>query len=638
MTTDQDAPTGAVRIDSRLAQAAARMRADISLFLLDIVLLFAVYAAILLSRFDGTVPAEFWDAFQFYAPIAIAIHLLANALAGLYGQVWLHASVREARQVILAGLLAAPGLLVLAFLAPQRVPSSVVLGGMLVAPVMVGALRFQARLFSHLRGSRKEGGTAVAVIGGGEAGRSLLIEMRTNPALGLRPVAVLDDDPRKQHRQLVGVPVLGPINDLAGARSRGATEAVLAIPSASGAVVRQVAEAADRAGVRLRVLPTVSELLNGEVSVRDIRDLEIADLLGRAQVPIDLQAVCATLNGKRVLITGAGGSIGSEIARQVAACEPAELFLLDHDETHLHDVAPDVPAARLLLADITDGRRLHRLFAEHRPEVVFHAAAHKHVPMMEEHPTQAARTNVLGTDIVAAAAARSGVERFVLISTDKAVRPKSVMGASKRVAEQVVLARAPEHGRYCAVRFGNVLGSRGSVVPTFMRQIQAGGPVTLTDSRMTRFFMSIPEAVQLVLQAGAMAEGGEVFMLDMGEPVRIRDLAERLIRLSGHHVGGDIEIVETGVRPGEKLTEELRMPEEHPEPTAHPAIHRLRPLNLPLARLVGGVASLDQAISEHDDASTRVHLFALTTGDEGHLPDEDVLEQWARADVPDRRD
>ncbi|MCY7288573.1 MAG: polysaccharide biosynthesis protein, partial [Cryobacterium sp.] len=342
--------------------------------------------------------------------------------------------------------------------------------------------------------------------------------------------------------------------------------------------------------------------------------LRIEDLLGRAQVETDLVAVRHLLEGRRVLVTGAGGSIGAEIARQVAACSPAHLVLLDHDETHLHDVATTMSFPVVLdLADIRDADRLSRALVGHRPDIVFHAAAHKHVPILEDYPDEAVRTNILGTDNLLDAAQRAGVSRFVLISTDKAVQPSSVMGASKRMAEFLTVRAARETGLpYCAVRFGNVLGSRGSVVPTFMRQIEAGGPVTITDARMTRYFMSIPEAVQLVLQAAALSSGGEVFMLDMGEPMRIIDLAKRMIRLSGRRVGTDIEIRVTGTRPGEKLEERLRCDDELPESTAHPSVIRLNPFVPDGDTLLAAITTLAGLSAHEQREAVKHHLIGFT--------------------------
>jgi FlaA1/EpsC-like NDP-sugar epimerase len=353
-----------------------------------------------------------------------------------------------------------------------------------------------------------------------------------------------------------------------------------------------VAALSGQAQVTLKVLPNVHEIVGGKVSAHDIRDLRIEDLLGRQQVETDLDAVAAILRGRRVLVTGAGGSIGSEIVRQVARFDPAALVLLDHDETHLHDTVTFLDEVRtmlpsgvavkdmqveIVLADIRDRGRVFDAFFRYRPEIVFHAAAHKHVPVLELYPQEALATNVIGTANVADAAVTTGVEHLVLISTDKAIKPTSVMGASKWLAEQVVRSFQGSNSVLCAVRFGNVLGSRGSVVPTFLRQIARGGPVTVTDPNMTRYFMSVQEAVQLVLQAAALSTGGEVFTLDMGEPVRIMDLAERLIRLSGRIPGRDVRIVIMGARPGEKTVEDIVAPDEEQLPSGHPAIVVSRP-------------------------------------------------------------
>ena len=402
--------------------------------------------------------------------------------------------------------------------------------------------------------------------------------MRRDPRGGLTPVVMLDDDVRKHGRSCSGVLVHGGLDQLVElSRTTELHQVILAVPSATQEMVRRAADLADAADLPLRVLPPVNQLIGGRVRVTAVRDLRIDDLLGRTPVHTDLASVRALLEGRRVLVTGAGGSIGSEIARQVAECRPAELLLLDHDETHLHDAVASIDArTTALLADIRHRDHVHRLFALHQPQIVFHAAAHKHVPLLEDHPCEAVKTNVMGTQNVVDAATSSSVERFVFISTDKAVAPSSVMGASKRVGELMTLSAGNHSRRFSAVRFGNVLGSRGSVIPTFLRQIESGGPVTVTDARMTRFFMSIPEAVQLVLQAAALSEGGEIFMLEMGEPVRIIDLAKRMVRLSGLQPGSDIEIRVTGVRPGEKLVEELRTPAEEPSPTSHPSIVALR--------------------------------------------------------------
>ena len=455
-------------------------------------------------------------------------------------------------------------------------------------------------------------GLPTVVIGAGEAAAALVRDLQRSTLHGLAPVVALDDDPNKWGRFLGGIEVAGPIGDLALVVESWAIERVLlAIPSGGQDLVRRVALEAEVLGLPLKVLPPTAVRID---AARDVRDVEISDLLGRDQVATDIDAVCEILKGHCVLITGAGGSIGSEIARQVGGCHPRILLLLDHDETHLHDVAsylaetsPLLSVVQLLV-DIRDEAAMARTFACYRPDVVFHAAAHKHVPLLEHHPCEAILTNVVGTETLVRLSAEHGVERFVFISTDKAVRPNSVMGASKQLGEQLVFQGAPSGQPWCAVRFGNVLGSRGSVIPTFVRQIGAGGPVTVTDPNMTRFFMSIPEAVQLVLQAAALAEGREVFMLDMGKPVNILKMAERMIRLTGREPGRDIEIRVTGIRPGEKLVEELRAPGEEARATSHPSVLRILPIRRPC--LYERTRGLAQHARRRDEGAARRFLFA----------------------------
>jgi len=597
----------------RVARCASRVRSDVALVLIDAVLVPGAYAAMLVLRFDGAVPAEFWGPFPLFALLAAATHLAGNWAFGLYRRIWRHAGVQEARGVLLAGASSTAVVLAAQVLGSRTVPLSVVVLGGAAATVLAGFVRFQSRLFAFERSGRSEPGLRVAVLGAGELAAVVVREMQRNRSEGLSPVVVLDDDVDKHGRSLLGVPVAGAIDDLPDvARRFDVHQALLAVPSADGALVRRAADAAEAVDLPLKVLPGVKDLMRGRLSVRDVRDLRIEDLLGRQQVSTDLDSVTRLLAARRVLVTGGGGSIGAEIARQALGCEPATVVLLDHDETHLHDVAGglDGPAVQVL-ADIRDERLLSELFDRHRPDVVFHAAAHKHVPLLEDHPREAIENNVFGTVNVVRAARRAGVERLVFISTDKAVRPTSVMGASKRVGEQVVLAMAPPGARYTVVRFGNVLGSRGSVIPTFARQIAAGGPVTVTDPRMTRFFMSIQEAVQLVLQAAAMADGGDVYMLEMGESVEILRLAQRMIRLSGYEVGTEIPIRITGVRPGEKLVEELRNDEERVQATSHPSIVRLLPPAMTADALDGclrALAGLLDPRREHEAAAALLRL------------------------------
>ena len=585
---------------------AERLRRDAPLAALDLGVAFFCYLLTLALRFDGSVPDRYWSSFWRFLPIALAIHLVINQLGGLYGQMWRYASAQEARRIALVGSAAGVAVVnasVLVGLATdgrglRALPLSVTVFGAVLTLLGTGAVRFQSQLFTTRRPVRDTERRRVLIVGAGAAGSMILKDLLRSPSLGLHPVGLIDDDRRKVGRRLHGVPVHGPIAAMPRlVKELEADVVLLAIPSATSELVREVAAACERAHATLKVLPSVHETVGGRVTARDIRDLQIEDLLGRQQVDTDLDAVKALLRGRRVLITGAGGSIGSEIARQVASFGPASLVLLDHDETHLHDVVMsldefaeelteatgvvDLATAEMqvetVLADIRDRERVFGVFVRHRPDIVFHAAAHKHVPVLEEHPAEALATNVLGTANLADAATANGVGHFVLISTDKAINPVSVMGTSKWLAEQVVRSLQNGHSVLCAVRFGNVLGSRGSVIPTFFRQIARGGPVTVTDARMTRYFMSVQEAVQLVLQAAALSTGGEVFTLDMGEPVRILDVAERLIRLSGRIPGRDVPIVITGVRPGEKMAEDIVAPDEEQVPSGHPAIVVSRP-------------------------------------------------------------
>jgi FlaA1/EpsC-like NDP-sugar epimerase len=627
---------------ARVAGRLVRGRGDIALGALDALFIAVGSAVALLLRYDFSVPDQAWSNFTAYIPISIGAVLAANFGWGLYGQLWRHASLYEARHLAQSGITAIV-VLVAVDLFPRPVPISVAIMGPVLATFLMGLVRFQSRLFAFQRGAA-EGGMRVVVVGAGDAGASLVADMLRSPRAGLRPVAVLDDDPIRHGRAFMGVSVAGGIDDLESVVKRtGAHMVVFAMTNADQATIRRAAAQAERSDVAMKIVPGISSAMRGNVSLRDVRDLRIEDLLGRDQVVTDLESVGSMLAGQRVLITGAGGSIGSEIARQVHAFLPASLVLLDHDETHLHEVAAVLDGDHVVqsLADVRSLTQMRRVFALHRPTVVFHAAAHKHVPLLESHPTEAVSTNVIGTANVLDAAREAGVERLVFVSTDKAVYPSSVMGASKRIGEQLVISRAPQGAAYCAVRFGNVLGSRGSVVPTFVRQIDAGGPVTVTDRRMTRFFMSITEAVQLVLQAAALAqprrngEGGSVFMLDMGEPVVIHDLAERMIRLSGRRPGEDIEIRITGIRPGEKLAEELHTLDEQESPTAHPSIRRVTPVTIDPTELESSLVDLELRAIELDDARCVELLLGLAGADADTTPttDSDISTEINRESV-----
>ncbi|MBZ0118155.1 MAG: polysaccharide biosynthesis protein, partial [Sandaracinaceae bacterium] len=417
-------------------------------------------------------------------------------------------------------------------------------------------------------------------VGAGAGGLLMTKEIAGRPDLGVKPVGFLDDDRDKVGTTVGGVPVVGTTERLPELCERyGAHQVLITMASAPGSTVRRISKLAEQAGLPVQIIPGLFEILDGRVNLSRIRPVAIEDLLRREPVQLDAEAIAADLRGRVVLVTGAGGSIGSEICRQVASYAPERLMLVERAENslfHIHrELSASHPGVELvpLIADVGDAARMRALFAQHRPYSVFHAAAHKHVPMMEWNPGEAIKNNVFGTKLLADLADEHGANSFVMISTDKAVNPTSVMGASKRVAEMYVQALASKSDtRFVTVRFGNVLGSAGSVIPIFREQIAAGGPVTVTHPEMCRYFMTIPEACQLVLQAGTMGEGGEIFVLDMGEPVKIVDLARDLIRLSGFRPDEDIEIQFTGVRPGEKLFEELSLDAEHAGKTKHPKI------------------------------------------------------------------
>ena len=574
-------------------------------------------------RFDGTVPERYWLSFWAFVPVVVIVHLLVNRLLGLYGQVWRYASIQEARLVIMAGAVA--GVLIASagsLLDPHPLPIGALLIGATLSFIAAGAARFRWRLVPVRHRDLDAKRSRVLLVGAGDAEETILRDLQRNPALGVDPVAVVDDDPRKVGRVLHGVPVLGTRADIGRLVHRLEVDrVVLAAPSATSERVHEVAALCEEADVTLCVFPSLREALGGRTVARvtDLRDLRAEDLLGRQQVAADLDTVAGLLHGRRVLVTGAGGSIGSEIVRQVLTFTPESLILLDHDETHLHDLVIELDVAAgartvNVLADVRDHERVLAAFLQHRPEIVFHAAAHKHVPVLENHPEEALLTNVIGTANVADAALRTGTERFVLVSTDKAIQPVNVMGASKWLAEQLMWSLDGSGCVFCAVRFGNVLGSRGSVIPTFRWQIERGGPVTVTDPAMTRYFMSVQEAVQLVLQAARLSSGGEMFTLDMGRPMNILDLAKRMIRLSGQVPGKDVQIAFVGTRPGEKLLEEITHPAEEPVPSEHPAIVVSRPPAPDRATLRRVLADLEGLAAEHRSEELAAAIKALPAG------------------------
>ncbi len=561
-------------------------------FTADLLLLpLAAYLSFVV-RLDSLDLRGFWDGFQLFSLLAVAITPLIFWRVGIYSRFWRYASLDEllllGSAVVGAAIVIGLAALAVSGVWPQvRVPRSVPAIYALISLSLVATPRLCARLLwrRHTLRRKRRGESPtplrVLIMGAGSAGSMMVRELRDNPQVGLEVVGFVDDDPEKRNVRIHGVPVLGSHQDIPRlVRAHNIRQVIIAMPSAPGKAIRKVVEICERAGVRTKSMPGIYEMLDGKVSVNQLRDVQIEDLLRRQPVHVDMGAVSRLLRGRRVLVTGGGGSVGSELCRQVLRCEPAELIILGHGENSVFSVEQELrrllPASTRLstvIADVRFAERLAGVFATYRPEIVFHAAAHKHVPLMEANPCEAITNNVFGTRNLLEAAQEYGVEQFVMISTDKAVNPTSVMGASKRVAELLVHQAAARSGKpYVAVRFGNVLGSRGSVVLTFKQQIAAGGPVTVTDPEMARYFMTIPEAVQLVLQAATLGRGGEVFTLDMGEPVKIVDLARDMIELSGLEVGRDIDIVFTGPRPGEKLYEELFIHGEEYERTFHEKI------------------------------------------------------------------
>ena len=521
--------------------------------------------------------------------ISLVIKPIVYYFFGLYRRLWIYASVNELKIIALAVTTASVIVSVifvtlfwLGVFGPG-LSRSVLAIDWLLSLILIGGVRFSVRIIAESTSPRSNAKTRkIIVIGAGSAGALMVKEMQKNRQISLEPVGFLDDDPAKQNHSLLGVPVIGILNDLAKVLDeRPVDEVIIAIPSAPGRVVRLVADICRLKGVPFRTMPGIYELLGGKVSVSRLREVEITDLLRREPVRIHEELIGQVLEGKRVLVTGAGGSIGRELCRQIARWNAASLVLLGHGENSIFEalleLKQDYPGLELIpvIADVRDVVRLQAVFEQYRPEIVFHAAAHKHVPLMQINVEEAVANNILGTKNVVETADRCGVKRLVLISTDKAIHPANVYGATKRMAEMIVLDAAARTGKaFSVVRFGNVLGSRGSVVPLFKRMIASGGPLQITHPDMFRFFMTIPEAVHLVLQAAAMGTGGEAFVLNMGEQDRILDLAEDLIRLSGLEPGRDIEIIISGVRPGEKLREELWEADKTYDRTAHPDIFR----------------------------------------------------------------
>lgn len=600
------------------------------LLFIDALFIIVSVCAALAIRFETLAIAPYLLRVWFAIPLLVAIRLPLFYLFGLYRRVWRYASVNELLSVVMAVFLSSVLLtffiFVLAF--PLGIvkwfPRSLIVIDFLLSIPLSGGVRFSLRLLSTRRiggraGELKRPGEIqkrVLIAGAGDAGAIIVREVRENPGLGILPVGFIDDDKRKLGMRIHGVKVLGTREDIPDLITQEEIdEIIIAMPTAPGKKIREITSICEKASVPVRTVPGLYELIDGRLSFSQIREVQLEDLLRREPVTIDMDQISGYLSGQVVLVTGAGGSIGSELCRQVAPFSPEQLLLLGKGENSIFNVQLELsssfPELNLvpIIADIQDRLKMQRIVAQHKPGIVFHSAAHKHVTLMEQNPDEAVMNNILGTQSVAEAAAQHGVQKFVLISTDKAVRPTSVMGACKRVAEMLMQDMALHNSTsFVSVRFGNVLGSRGSVVPIFRWQISSGGPLTITDPHVARYFMTIPEAVQLVIQAAFLGERGSILVLDMGDPVRIADLAQDLVELSGLKLGEDIDLLFIGLRAGEKLCEELFSPNEEVTKTRHASIFMVKPQQIDHDKLHTDIEDLERLAQQADMAGIKRKL------------------------------
>ena len=583
----------------------------------DVITVMGSYFLALLLRFDFTFSAidtRFVEAFPKIIIPWCVVTIVVYYLCHLYHSIWSLASTTELISILKAYLILLPVYLVLRRVLDIFMPRSYFVMGYILNFCLTTGLRFSYRVFrvqlvGLRRGNKRE--DRIMIIGAGAAGQMLIKEMQNNPGkIKGKVYCAIDDDPGKKGRFIEGIEIVGGRHDIIRAVEKyHITTIIYAIPSTDAKDRTAILNICKESGCRLRTIPGMYQLVNNEVSVSRLRDVEIADLLGREQVQVNNDEIFADLKGKTILVTGGGGSIGSELCRQIAYANPRRLIIFDIYENNAYGIQlelkkrhPDLDLV-VLIGSVRNTNRINNVMWTYRPDIVFHAAAHKHVPLMEDSPNEAIKNNVMGTYKTAVAAATAGVRKFVLISTDKAVNPTNIMGASKRLCEMVVqmMDRCSANTSFVAVRFGNVLGSNGSVIPLFKKQIAEGGPVTITDKRIIRYFMTIPEAVSLVLQASYYAKGGEIFVLEMGEPVKIDDMARNLIRLSGLTPDVDIEIVYTGLRPGEKLYEELLMNEEGLQETENKLIHIGKPIEMDDAWFLEKLHELEEASKQESD-------------------------------------
>ena len=589
------------------------------LVVLDILIVAVTGFLALYVRYDfrfSKMDMQYVNAELRYLPVNLVLTIILFVLFRLYRSVWSFASSTELLNVISACTISIVLQGIILAVAKTRMPISYYLIKYFLLIMGVGVLRFTyriLRMFQERRsGFREDARRNTMVVGAGEAGAMVIKEFQNSRYLDQKVCCVIDDNEAKQGKYLRGVQIMGTRNDIGFlARELNVDEIIVALPSVPQSEVREILQICQETSCKLKVMPGIYQMINGEVSVSRLRKVEIEDLLGREPIKLQVESVMGYVAGKTILVTGGGGSIGSELCRQIAAHNPKRLIIADIYENNAYDIQQELkqkyPKLDLvvLIASVRNVHRINSIFETYRPEIVYHAAAHKHVPLMEDSPNEAIKNNVFGTYATAQAADRYGVSRFVLISTDKAVNPTNIMGASKRICEMIIqMMNHRSRTDFVAVRFGNVLGSNGSVIPLFKKQIEQGGPVTVTHPDIIRYFMTIPEAVSLVLQAGALAKGGEIFVLDMGEPVKILDLAENLIRLSGFKPFEEIPIVFTGLRPGEKLYEELLMNEEGLKETENKLIHIGKPIEFDEERFREDLEEL-RKMAEEDSAEIR---------------------------------
>ena len=567
----------------------------------------------LLVRFDfsfSEIPKQYLNLWFHFLPLYIGVTIICFLLLRMYRYVWHNISVNDvARMAVTAILAFVIGTIASSLLGNHQPRSVIFMQFVFQLILLVGGrcfFRFWDGIHWALKQMHSSTSQRIMLVGAGEAGHILARELLTNRKIDAKLCCVIDDDENKWGKYFEGALIVGGRKEIPSAvRNEGITQILVAMPSASPEDLSTILNICNSTGVHTKTLPGVYQFVTGEASLSNVRDVQVEDLLGRAPVQLNTQVVDTFITGKTILVTGGGGSIGSELCRQIAKRNPKRLIILDIYENNAYDIQQELRRTHgskldlcVVIASIRDKERIYELFDELRPDIVFHAAAHKHVPLMETCPAEAIKNNIFGTYHVVRAAEKFGVKKFVMISTDKAVNPTNVMGATKRFCEMILQSRVDSPTEYCAVRFGNVLGSNGSVVPLFKRQIEEGGPVTITDKRIIRYFMTIPEAAQLVMEAGAIAKQSQIFVLDMGEPVKILDLAEKLIRLSGYEPYKDIEIKEIGLRPGEKLYEELLMNSESLSKTENKKIFVEQQKRIDPAQIREDLEKLDKAVIE----------------------------------------